>query len=116
MTAIHPKSSKPVTGGTVYRAKVTGRHAITLPAELCRQLGIEVGDYVQLESGGDAAILRPVEDVPITAIRDVMKKYYPDTAENQKFLQEERSGWNDREALFDQLQEDAWEKRSPSGS
>ncbi len=56
MTATQPKSTK---SGTVYRAKVTGRHAITLPAELCRQLGIEVGDSVELEIKNGVAELRP---------------------------------------------------------
>ncbi len=99
---------------TIFRAKVTGRHAITLPAELCRQLGIEVGDVVQIELVGDTAVLRPIEDVPITAIRGIMKKYYPDTASNQAFLQEERSGWEEREALYDRIQEGAWQSEEPS--
>ncbi len=30
-----------------YQAKVTGRHAVTLPAELCRALGGENGDMIQ---------------------------------------------------------------------
>ena len=101
---------------TVFRAKVTGRHAITLPAELCRQLGIEVGDFVQIELGGGTAVLSPVEDVPMTAIRDLMKRYFPDTASNQAFLQEERSGWDEREALHDQIREGKWESDDPSGN
>jgi bifunctional DNA-binding transcriptional regulator/antitoxin component of YhaV-PrlF toxin-antitoxin module len=101
---------------TVFRAKVTGRHAITLPAELCRQLGIEVGDFVQIELGGGAAVLSPVEDVPMTAIRDIMKRYFSDTESNQAFLQEERSGWNEREALHEQIREGKWESDDPSGN
>ena len=101
---------------SVFRAKVTGRHAITLPAELCRQLGIEVGDFVQIEIDGDTAVLSPVEDVSMTAIRDIMKRYFPDTASNQAFLQEERSGWDEREALHDQIREGKWESDDPSGN
>jgi bifunctional DNA-binding transcriptional regulator/antitoxin component of YhaV-PrlF toxin-antitoxin module len=99
---------------TIFRAKVTGRHAITLPAELCRQLGIEVGDFVQIELGGDTAVLRPVEELPITAIRGIMKTYFPDTASNQAFLQEERSGWDEREVLYDKIREGAWQSEEPS--
>lgn len=101
---------------SVFRAKVTGRHAITLPAELCRQLGIEVGDFVQIEIDGHTAVLSPVEDVSMTAIRDIMKRYFPDTASNQAFLQEERSGWDEREALHDQIREGKWESDDPSGN
>ncbi len=101
---------------TIFRAKVTGRHAITLPAELCRQLGIEVGDFVQIEFDGTSVVLRPVEEVPITAIRGIMKKYYPDTDSNQKFLQEERAGWDEREALYDRIREGTWESADPSDS
>jgi len=99
---------------TIFRAKVTGRHAITLPAELCRQLGIEVGDVVQIELVGDTAVLRPIGDMPITAIRGIMKKYYPDTASNQAFLQEERSGWEERDALYERIREGAWQSEEPS--
>ena len=115
MTATQQKSEK-TTKGKVYRAKVTGRHAITLPAELCRQLGIEVGDFVQIELGEGAAVLSPVEDVPMTSIREIMKKYFPDTASNQAFLQEERVGWDEREALHDQIRKGKWQSDDPSGS
>jgi bifunctional DNA-binding transcriptional regulator/antitoxin component of YhaV-PrlF toxin-antitoxin module len=116
MTAAPPKFEK-AKRGKVYRAKVTGRHAITLPAELCRALGIEVGDSVELVYRGESAELRPTSDVPvlpITALRGILKPYFPDSASIRAFLDEERAGWDEREALHDQIWEGKWPKNQQS--
>lgn len=115
MTATQPETEN-ATKGKVYRAKVTGRHAITLSAELCRQLGIEAGDFVQIEFGDGTAVLSPVQDVPMTSIREIMKQHFPDTVSNQEFLQEERVGWDERAALHDRIREGKWQSDDPSGN
>lgn len=112
MTATRPKT-KTATEGKVYRAKVTGRHAITLPAELCRALGIEVGDSVELTLEDGVATLRPVSVLPISALRGILKPYFPDSQSIRDFLDEERAD-DEREAMLDEIWERRWpnEKRS----
>lgn len=112
MTATQPKSQT-ATGGKVYRAKVTGRHAITLPAELCRALDIENGDSVELVLKDGIAVLRPLPAVPmlpISALRGILKPYFPDSESIRTFLEEERSGWDEREELHDRI----WEGKCPN--
>ena len=120
MAATQPKSTKSTTTDTkVFRAKVTGRHAITLPAELCRQLGIEVGDSVELVLNGDSVELRPMSDapvLPISALRGILKPYFPDATRDsiRAYLEEEREGWDEREAAHDRIWEKKWPKGAPS--
>lgn len=95
MTAIQPKSTR---SGKVYRAKVTGRHAITLPAELCRQLGVEVGDSVELEVQGDKAEIRLVRDpkvLPLSQLRGILRPLYRDWEDIQQHIKELRDEWDD---------------------
>lgn len=97
MTATQSKSQK-TTGGKIYRAKVTGRHAITIPAEICRQLGIEVGDSVELVVNGDMAELRPVPEVkvlPVSSLRGILRPYYRDWEDIQQHIKELREEWDD---------------------
>lgn len=103
MTATQPKTIKNPTG-KVYRAKVTGRHAITLPAELCRQLGIEVGDSVELEIKDGAVELRPsspVEIVPVAELRGIMRGVFKDWNDIQQHIKELRDEWDDHPELED---------------
>jgi bifunctional DNA-binding transcriptional regulator/antitoxin component of YhaV-PrlF toxin-antitoxin module len=99
----------------VYRAKVTGRHAITLPSELCRQLEIGTGDSVEIRLIGDQAFLRRVvDDEPIPPARGLLRDYFRDWEDINRFVQEERQGWDDREKLLDQLMNDSDEQPSSS--
>lgn len=113
MTATQPEKSQ-TTASKIYRAKVTGRHAITLPAELCRELGIEVGDSVELTVTDGVATLRPLSVLPISALRGILKPYFPDSQSIRDFLDEERADADEREALLDQIWDRQWqsEKRS----
>jgi AbrB family looped-hinge helix DNA binding protein len=97
MTATQPKTNQ-TTAGKVYRAKVTGRHAITLPAELCRQLGIEVGDSVELEIKDGIAEIRPaplVTALPIASLRGILRGMYRDWDDIQQHIRELRDEWDD---------------------
>lgn len=101
MTATQPKSQKSTEGG-VYRAKVTGRHAITLPAELCRALRIEVGDSVELEVRGDTAEIRPVRGPRIFSLaelRGILRPLYRDWDDIQQHIKELRDEWDDHPDL-----------------
>lgn len=103
MTATQPKPDKAATG-TVYRAKVTGRHAITLPAELCRQLGIAVGDSVELEVRDGVAELRPARVPRIYSLHElqgILRPFFKDWEDIQQHIRELRDEWDDFEELGD---------------
>jgi bifunctional DNA-binding transcriptional regulator/antitoxin component of YhaV-PrlF toxin-antitoxin module len=103
-------STNPYQGKT-YKAKVTGRHAITLPAALCREMGIEVGDTVELEVSGLQAILRLEDEEPEVSLRGILKDYFPDMDSVMRFLEEERAGWDEQ---TDQVEEPVNEDEHPS--
>ncbi len=96
-----PKPGKhQASEGKIYRAKVTGRHAITLPAELCRRLGIEVGDSVELEVRGDSVELRPVgapRIYTLDELRGILRPYFKDWTDIQQHIEELRDEWDDFE-------------------
>ena len=78
---------------TTYKAKVTGRHAVTLPAKLCRTLGIENGDTVEFEVTGRQAVIRKIPVVDANDLRGIMKPYFRDWDDIVQFIEEERSSW-----------------------
>lgn len=105
MTATQPKSET-ITTGKIYRAKVTGRHAITLPAELCRQFGIEVGDSVELEVRDNAVELRPARERRIYTLKElngILRPLYRDWDDIQQHIKELRDEWDDHPELEDPL-------------
>jgi len=57
----------------VLRAEIVvrQRRRITLPAKLCRQLGIQVGDRLQLRLEGGAVVARPKRALALQALRDL---------------------------------------------
>lgn len=106
--AVTQSKSERSTHDKVYRVKVTGRHAITLPAEICRALDIQVGDYLELEVKDDAVTLQPVPSVPIAELRGILKSYFPNSESIRTFLEEERSGWDERDERLDEIWEGKW--------
>lgn len=87
---------------TTYKAKVTGRHAVTLPAKLCRTLNIENGDTVEFELDGDHAVVRKVEAFDPRSLRGILRPYFRDWDDIVSFIEEERAGWErpwDRDLL-----------------
>ena len=107
MTATQPKPQQ-ATDRKIYRAKVTGRHAITLPAELCRQLGIEVGDSVEIrQTGGRVTLRRATDeyDKTIPPARGILREEFKDWNDIQQFIAEERAAWGDDPALDEQSQQ-----------
>src|SRR6476620_9597867 len=59
----------------VFRAKVTGRHAITLPAQLCRELGIKAGDEVEFHLRYGTVTMRKAGGPPPLEARGILKDY-----------------------------------------
>jgi anaerobic selenocysteine-containing dehydrogenase len=81
---------------TTYQAKVTGRHAVTLPAELCRALGIENGDTVQFTMQyGSVTVHRATEPAPPQA-RGILAGSFTSIADINSFIREERD-WDEHE-------------------
>lgn len=83
-----------------FRAKVSGRHTITLPAELVRQLGLAVGDEVELTPYGQHAMLRKTPAEPEPELKGLLADYFTDRDDIQRFVDEERAGWEEREKLW----------------
>jgi bifunctional DNA-binding transcriptional regulator/antitoxin component of YhaV-PrlF toxin-antitoxin module len=81
-----------------YRAKVTGRHAITLPAELCRTIEIAVGDVIEVTVEGEQATLAKAASEAIPPARGLLRGYFPDWESVNRSVEEERRGWAEREA------------------
>jgi bifunctional DNA-binding transcriptional regulator/antitoxin component of YhaV-PrlF toxin-antitoxin module len=84
----------------LYTAKVTGRHAITLPAQLCRDLGIAVGDTVELELVGQQALLHPLAGEShgrTRPARGILRDSFRNWDDIKRFIEEERTVWEDRE-------------------
>ena len=78
---------------TTYRAKVTGRHAVTLPAKLCRELGIENGDTVEFEVTGSHAVVRKSEAFNPSSLRGIWADDFPTWESITRFVDEERASW-----------------------
>jgi bifunctional DNA-binding transcriptional regulator/antitoxin component of YhaV-PrlF toxin-antitoxin module len=97
MTAV----SAPERTSRTYRAKVTGRHAVTLPADLCRRLNIAVGDTVEIELIGMQATIRRASDNPIPPARGILRDYFSSREEVQRFIEEERRGWEEDEEVHE---------------
>lgn len=105
-----PKLRTDANGDAVYRAKVTGRHAITLPSEVCEALNISTGDHVEIRLNGKQASLAPVTTVP--SARGLLKGCFRDWEEINRFIQEERAGWEERETMLDHIRDGAERARS----
>ncbi len=78
---------------TTYKAKVTGRHAVTLPAKLCRELAIENGDTVEFEVTGNHAVVRKVEAFDPRSLRGILADDFRDWDDIVSFIEEERASW-----------------------
>lgn len=91
MTETSASSSMP----RIYRATVSRRRTVTLPADLRRRLGIEAGDVVELEVVGKQVILRRFPSTPTPPARGLLRDYFANREDVQRFLNEERRGWED---------------------
>ena len=88
------RTPRPPTRQT-FRATVTGRHTITLPADLRRELDIAPGDAVEITIEGHQATLRKMAEQPTPALRGLLADYFTDREDIQRFIDEERSGWEE---------------------
>jgi AbrB family looped-hinge helix DNA binding protein len=76
-----------------YRARVTRRRTITLPAELCHQLDIKSGDTIELRIEGDRATLTRMAS-PMA--RGLLRGYFASWDAVNQHVAAERRGWDER--------------------
>lgn len=60
------------------QAKVTEQHSVTLPVELCRALGIEVGDMVQFAMQYGTVTMHPAAEPPPLQARNLSEPFRDD--------------------------------------
>lgn len=51
------------------------RRQITLPAEICQQLGLQVGDTLEARLENDAIVVRAKRSVALRALRDIQSAF-----------------------------------------
>jgi bifunctional DNA-binding transcriptional regulator/antitoxin component of YhaV-PrlF toxin-antitoxin module len=80
-----------------YRIRLGARRTLTLPAELCQELGVSPGDVLDVYvDRGKATIL------PRPKARGILRGYFSSWEEVNRFVEEERSGWQERETRLQQ--------------
>lgn len=80
-----------------YRSKVTGRHAVTLPAELCRRLGIESGHTVEFREHAGVVTMYPIATPePIDPI-GMLAGYFDSMDDINRFIAQERGRWTEED-------------------
>jgi AbrB family looped-hinge helix DNA binding protein len=86
-----------------YRAKVTGRHAVTIPAEICRELGIETGDTIEFKLTFGFVSLRPApkplprDESALDAAMGILGGYFESTEDVNRFIREGRGEWTEED-------------------
>jgi len=63
------------------------RRQLTLPREVCQQLGITVGDRMELTVEGDALIARPAKRLALDALQEIQRAF-AEAALSERELQE----------------------------
>jgi bifunctional DNA-binding transcriptional regulator/antitoxin component of YhaV-PrlF toxin-antitoxin module len=78
----------------VYQAKVTGRHAITLPAELCRALKLVAGDRVEFKLKYGTVTMRKAGGPPPLEARGILRDHRYESMEAMiRDLRDGRGTW-----------------------
>lgn len=90
------KRPQQTADSVVFAAKVTGRHAITLPADLCRELEIEVGDTVEFRLVRGVATLSRRGSRSPESTKGLLNGYFGNWDEAKRYVHEERSTWDER--------------------
>jgi len=96
-----PETTEQADQETTYQVKVTRRHTITLPAELRQAFDIEDGDVFDLQVDGDQLVLRRSRSDAVARLEGTLSPYFKDREEIQRFVDEERSGWSERDAQLE---------------
>ena len=72
------------------KAIVRDRRQITLPADICKQLGLDVGDAVELEVENGALRVTPSRKRALDALAAIQKAFQESGVTEKEFLAEGR--------------------------
>ena len=73
-----------------YSIDIRDRRQATFPSDLLQQLGIDVGDSLEIIVEGKRAILKPKKQVALDALKEI-QKVFARSAVSEKDIQEEIS-------------------------
>ena len=85
----------------IFHLKISDEHAIVLPPELRRRLGVEAGDTVAISIAGGqgfvykttrAEAAQPVVYEKLPELEGLLRDYFADREDVRRFLEEERGG------------------------
>jgi bifunctional DNA-binding transcriptional regulator/antitoxin component of YhaV-PrlF toxin-antitoxin module len=83
---------------------------IALPAELGDALGIATGDTVDVRVIGHRLILQRSESPPAPPPRGLLREYFSSWEDINRFIEEERGGWEERDELLAEDRRLLWER------
>ena len=55
--------------------KLRPRRQLTLPRDICQQLGLKVGDMLSVTVEGDRLVARPVRNVALDALQEIRQAF-----------------------------------------
>jgi antitoxin component of MazEF toxin-antitoxin module len=104
-------TTKP-TGPTAhtYRVEVREQETMTLPATLSRELGVATGDVVEVRVTGDQATIHRVAAEPFEIARRIMRERFKSQEDIDRFIEEERRAWDERDELLEADRRLLWER------
>ena len=102
------------TESRTYPATATTRDDIALPTELGEALGIAAGDTVEVRILDNQLIVRRVENETLPSPRGLLRDYFSDWDDINRFIEGERNGWEERDELLAEDRELLWERFSTS--
>lgn len=100
------RTSEPALTRTVFHLEITDDHALVLPPELRAQMGVEAGDIVAVSVLGNGGFLhkvprerlaQPVVTEPVPALKGLLRDYFTDWDDVNRFVQEERGHEGERD-------------------
>jgi antitoxin component of MazEF toxin-antitoxin module len=72
------------------QAVIRERRQITLPAEICREIGVEVGDTVALEIKSGSLVITPSRKRALDALEEIRKAFQESGVTEKEFQAELR--------------------------
>ena len=82
-----------------YRMRLGARRTITLPTELCDELGVSSGDALEIRVEQNTATISPV----LPPARGILRGYFASWEDVNRFVEEERRGWEEREVALNEF-------------
>lgn len=93
----------------IFLLEITDEDAIVLPAELRGRLGVGPGDVLAVVVVGNQARIseatkadaaRTDDGEPVPQLEGLLQAYFIDREDVRRFIEDERRGWEEREATL----------------